>query len=57
MSNPLFNKVVQIGIVVNDAAATVRRYRELLGLDDWRFNEVDTVNDKGVNFRCTFPQV
>ena len=51
MSKPLFNQIVQIGIVVNDAAATVRLYRELLGLDDWRFNEVDTVNDKGVNFR------
>lgn len=51
MSKPLFNQVVQIGIVVNDAVATVRRYQELLGLDDWRFNEVDTVNGKGVNFR------
>jgi 4-hydroxyphenylpyruvate dioxygenase-like putative hemolysin len=51
MSKPLFNQVVQIGIVVDDAAATVCRYRELLGFDDWRFNEVDTVNGKGVNFR------
>ena len=51
MSNRLFNEVVQIGIVVNDAASTVRRYRELLGLNDWRFNEVDTTNGKGANFR------
>lgn len=51
MSIPKFEQVVQIGIVVNDAEATARRYSELLGLDDWRFNEVDTARGKGANFR------
>ncbi len=51
MNKALFNQVVQIGIVVRDAEATARRYRDLLALDDWRFNEVDTVNGKGSNFR------
>ena len=48
MNEAMFNQVVQIGIVVRDAEATARRYRDLLSLDDWRFNEVDTVNGKGM---------
>ncbi len=51
MTEMLFNQVVQIGIVVRDAEATARRYRELLGLDDWHFNEVDTARGKGADFR------
>lgn len=51
MNKPLFEQVVQIGIVVNDALATAQRYRDLLGLDDWNFNEVDTSKGKGANFR------
>jgi methylmalonyl-CoA/ethylmalonyl-CoA epimerase len=51
MNKAVFNQIVQIGIVVRDAEATARRYRDLLSLDDWRFNEVDTVNGKGSNFR------
>jgi methylmalonyl-CoA/ethylmalonyl-CoA epimerase len=51
MNKAVFNQVVQIGIVVRDAEATARRYRDLLGLDDWRFNDVDTVEGKGSNFR------
>lgn len=51
MSQPMFHQVVQLGIVVRDAKATAHRYRELLGLDDWHFNEVDTASGKGANFR------
>jgi 4-hydroxyphenylpyruvate dioxygenase-like putative hemolysin len=51
MHKAIFHQVLQIGIVVRDAEATALRYRDLLGLDDWRFNEVDTVNGKGSNFR------
>ncbi|MCP3869105.1 MAG: hypothetical protein GY703_13580 [Gammaproteobacteria bacterium] len=51
MDQPLFNQVVQIGIVVRDAEATARRYRDLLNLTDWHFNEVDTEKCLGFNFR------
>lgn len=50
MTEPLFNQVVQIGIVVKDAAATVQRYEELLGLSGWHYNEVDTTRGKDSNF-------
>jgi catechol 2,3-dioxygenase-like lactoylglutathione lyase family enzyme len=51
MTDTLFKQVLQIGIVVRDAEATARRYQELLGLDDWHFNEVDTARGKGADFR------
>jgi methylmalonyl-CoA/ethylmalonyl-CoA epimerase len=51
MDQPLFSDVVQIGIVVQSAEDTARRYQELLGITDWHFNEVDTENGKGANFR------
>lgn len=51
MTDTTLNQIVQIGIVVKDARATANRYRDLLGLDDWRFNEVDTLKGKGSNFR------
>jgi 4-hydroxyphenylpyruvate dioxygenase-like putative hemolysin len=51
MNRPLFNDVVQIGIVVQSAEGTARRYQELLGVTEWHFNEVDTENGKGANFR------
>lgn len=50
MSQPLFDNIVQIGIVVADADATVEKYRELLGLGDWNINHVDTENSQGGNF-------
>ena len=50
MTKPLFNQIVQIGIVVRDAKTTAQRYRDLLGLNDWSFNEVDTPKGKGANF-------
>jgi len=51
LTKPLFEQVVQIGIVVNDAKASANCYKDLLGLDDWHFNEVDTSKGKGANFR------
>lgn len=38
MSQPLFNDIVQIGVVVKNADATVAKYRELLDLQDWHTN-------------------
>ena len=51
MAEPPFNQVIQIGIVVHDAEAAAHRYAELLGVADWRFVEVDTVEGKGSGFR------
>ncbi len=51
MNQKLFTDVVQIGIVVRSAEDTARRYQELLGVTDWHFNEVDTENGKGADFR------
>jgi methylmalonyl-CoA/ethylmalonyl-CoA epimerase len=50
MSQSLFKDVVQIGVVVSDADACVARYRELLNLQDWHINYVDTEAGKGRNF-------
>jgi len=50
VNQALFNQVVQIGIVVRDAEATARRYKDLLNLSDWHFNEVDTEKGHGYNF-------
>ena len=51
MSQPLFKDVIQIGVVVDDVDASVAKYRELLDLQDWHINYVDTKNSKGRNFR------
>lgn len=50
MSEPLFDNIVQIGIVVRDADTTVKQYRELLGLREWHINYVDTEQGKGSHF-------
>ena len=50
MSQPLFDNIVQIGIVVTDANAAVEKYGELLGLRDWNINHVDTENGQGDHF-------
>jgi methylmalonyl-CoA/ethylmalonyl-CoA epimerase len=50
MSQSLIKDVVQIGVVVADADACVARYRELLNLQDWNINYVDTGAGKGQNF-------
>ena len=51
MSQPIFKDIVQIGVVVNDVDACVAKYRELLDLQDWHINYVDTAIGKGSNFR------
>jgi len=51
MSQPLFNNIIQIGVVVHDVDACVAKYRELLNLQDWHINYVDTALGKGGNFR------
>ncbi|MGD8890125.1 MAG: VOC family protein [Desulfobacterales bacterium] len=51
MSPPVFNNILQIGIVVHDVNVTVQNYRDLLDLNKWHFNYVDTKNGKGRNFR------
>ena len=47
MSQPLFNDIVQIGVVVDNVDASVAKYRQLLGLQDWHINYVDTAIGKG----------
>jgi 4-hydroxyphenylpyruvate dioxygenase-like putative hemolysin len=42
--------IVQIGLVVRDAAATALQYRKMLGVQDWYLNEVDTQRGKGRRF-------
>jgi 4-hydroxyphenylpyruvate dioxygenase-like putative hemolysin len=51
MTYPLFSNVIQIGIVVHSANEAVKKYRELLGVGDWHFNEVDTLKGKGTRFQ------
>lgn len=51
MSQPLFDNIIQIGVVVDNVDATVTQYRELLGLHHWHINYVDTDSGKGSNFR------
>lgn len=39
MDKPVFTKTMQIGIVVRDLDATVRRYAEDYGIGPWQFHE------------------
>jgi len=45
-----FEDIVQVGLVVRDAAATAAQYRKLLGVQDWYLNEVDSERGKGRQF-------
>jgi catechol 2,3-dioxygenase-like lactoylglutathione lyase family enzyme len=47
--------VVQVGIVVADAAQTANRYRTLLGIDGWQVNHVDTAAGVGTVDRAGKP--
>ncbi len=51
MSGDLFTGVVQIGIVVEDAERVAESYRELLGIESWSVNHVDTARGIGRDFR------
>jgi methylmalonyl-CoA/ethylmalonyl-CoA epimerase len=41
MREPVFNETVQLGIVVRDLEATVRRYEDGYGIGPWRFDRID----------------
>ncbi len=41
MREPVFNETMQLGIVVRDLEATVRRYEDDYGIGPWRFDPID----------------
>jgi len=41
MREPVFNETMQLGIVVHDLEATVRRYEDDYGIGPWRFDRID----------------
>jgi methylmalonyl-CoA/ethylmalonyl-CoA epimerase len=41
MREPAFNETMQLGIVVRDLEATVRRYEDDYGIGPWRFDRID----------------
>jgi len=41
MREPVFNETVQLGIVVRDLEATVRRYEDDYGIGPWQFARID----------------
>ena len=41
MREPVFDGTVQLGIVVRDLEATVRRYEDDYGIGPWRFARID----------------
>ena len=51
MTDAVFNNILQIGVVVHSVDNTVEKYHNLLGLEDWNINYVDTETGKGRNFK------
>ena len=41
MREPVFNETMQLGIVVRDLEATVRRYVDDYGIGPWDFAQID----------------
>src|SRR3712207_3649319 len=41
LQEPVFNETVQLGIVVRDLEATVRRYEDDYGIGPWEFHQMD----------------
>jgi hypothetical protein len=41
MREPVFNETVQLGIVLRDLEATVRRYVDDYGIGPWDFTQID----------------
>jgi hypothetical protein len=41
MREPVFNETLQLGIVVRDLEATVRRYEDDYGIGPWTFARID----------------
>jgi glyoxalase/bleomycin resistance protein/dioxygenase superfamily protein len=50
-TQPLFRKVLQVGLVVRDSEATARRYWEEFGIGPWRFYTLDPANTPNMRFR------
>lgn len=44
---PVFSGIMQVGIVVRDLDATVRRYWHELGIGPWRIYTIDPSNTPG----------
>jgi 4-hydroxyphenylpyruvate dioxygenase-like putative hemolysin len=57
MTGKAVQSVVQIGLVVVDAKETALQYRQLLGVEDWFINEVDTQAGRGRRFHNRDQQV
>ena len=52
MSNqPLFRKVLQVGLVVRDLEATAQRYWEQFGIGPWRIHTIDPANTLSMRYR------
>ena len=51
MTKQLVNNVVQIGVIVHDVDLAVSKYRDILGLQPWSINHVDTRNGIGRKFK------
>ncbi len=47
MREPAFDGTLQLGIVVRDVEATVRRYEDDYGIGPWRFQQVDLGEEHG----------
>jgi methylmalonyl-CoA/ethylmalonyl-CoA epimerase len=41
MQEPVFNKTLQLGLVVRDLEATVRRYVDDYGIGPWHFAQIE----------------
>lgn len=50
-TQPIFRKVLQVGLVVRDSEATARRYWEEFGIGPWRFYTLDPGNTSKMRFR------
>jgi methylmalonyl-CoA/ethylmalonyl-CoA epimerase len=50
-TQPLFRKILQVGIVVRDSEATARCYWEQFGIGPWRFYTVDPTNTPHMRLR------
>jgi methylmalonyl-CoA/ethylmalonyl-CoA epimerase len=50
-AQPLFKKVLQVGLVVRDIDATAQRYWDEFGIGPWRFYTLDPLNTPNMSFR------
>lgn len=50
MKDKVFTQVLQVGIVVRNTQSAVENFKNLLGIENWHFNKVDTKDEIGENF-------